>query len=55
LPREAEDTCRLIIIHARILAMDGDIEAIPAENMEKTGIGLTICGRRTTHRAPGFA
>jgi hypothetical protein len=31
--------------------IDGDIEAIPADRLGKTGIALTIAGGRVTHDA----
>jgi hypothetical protein len=40
---------------ADIVVLDGDIEAIPADQLGKTGISLTICGGRITHQGPGFA
>ena len=34
---------------ADLVLIDGDIEAIPAERLGKTGIALTIAGGRVTH------
>ncbi|EEW26766.1 amidohydrolase [Rhodobacter ferrooxidans] len=40
---------------ADIVVLDGDIEAIPADQLGKTAVSLTICGGRITHQGPGFA
>ena len=40
---------------ADIVVLDGDVEAMAAENLGKTGISLTLSGGRITHRGPGFA
>ena len=34
---------------ADLVLIDGDIEAIPAEQLGRTGIALTIAGGRVTH------
>jgi predicted amidohydrolase YtcJ len=40
---------------ADLVLIDGDIEAIPAERLGKTGIALTIAGGRVTHDPAGMA
>jgi hypothetical protein len=44
---------------ADLVLIDGDIEAIPADQIGQTGIALTIAGGRVTHdpakRAGGVA
>jgi predicted amidohydrolase YtcJ len=40
---------------ADLVLIDGDIEAIPAEQLGKTGIALTIAGGRVTHDLSGMA
>jgi predicted amidohydrolase YtcJ len=40
---------------ADLVLIDGDIEAIPAEHMGRTGIALTIVGGRATHDPFGMA
>ena len=40
---------------ADLVLIDGDIEAIPADAMGKTGIALTIAGGRVTHDPSGMA
>jgi predicted amidohydrolase YtcJ len=40
---------------ADLVLIDGDIEAIPAEELGKTGIALTIAGGRVTHDPTGLA
>lgn len=40
---------------ADLVLIDGDIEAIPAERLGKTGIALTIAGGRVTHDPEGMA
>ena len=40
---------------ADFVLIDGNIEAIPAEELGSTGIALTIAGGKITHQAPGFA
>jgi predicted amidohydrolase YtcJ len=40
---------------ADLVLIDGDIESIPAGEIGRTGIALTIYGGRVTHRMPGFA
>ncbi len=39
---------------ADLVLIDGDIEAIPAEQLGKTGIALTIAGGRVTHDPAGM-
>ncbi|NEY92087.1 amidohydrolase [Tabrizicola oligotrophica] len=39
---------------ADLVMIDGDIEAIAAENIGQTGIALTVSGGRITHQAPGI-
>ena len=39
---------------ADLVLIDGDIEAIPAERLGKTGIALTIAGGRVTHDPSGM-
>ena len=36
-----------------LVVLDGDIEAIPAESLGKTGIMLTVAGGKVTHQGPG--
>ena len=38
-----------------LVLIDGDIEAIPAEEIGSTGIALTVAGGRITHQAAGIA
>ena len=38
-----------------MVLIDGDIEAIPADQIGVTGIALTVAGGRITHSAAGFA
>jgi hypothetical protein len=40
---------------ADLVLIDGDIEVIPAGDLGKTGIALTIAGGKITHRGAGFA
>ncbi|MDP4033138.1 MAG: amidohydrolase [Pseudorhodobacter sp.] len=40
---------------ADMVLLDGDVEAIPAENLGKMAISLTICGGRITYRGAGFS
>ena len=40
---------------ADLVLIDGDIEAVHADSLGKTGIALTIAGGKITHRGPGFA
>ena len=40
---------------ADLVLIDGDIEAIPAEHLGRTGIALTISGGRVTHDPAGLA
>ena len=39
---------------ADLVLIDGDIEAIAAEQLGQTGIALTVAGGRITHQAHGF-
>jgi predicted amidohydrolase YtcJ len=36
-----------------LVVVDGDIEAIPAQSLGRTGITLTVAGGKVTHAAPG--
>ncbi|MDZ4138808.1 MAG: amidohydrolase family protein, partial [Erythrobacter sp.] len=40
---------------ADIVILDGNVEAIPVDDWGKTGISLTVCDGRITHRGAGFA
>ncbi|MCF8511984.1 MAG: amidohydrolase [Rhodobacteraceae bacterium] len=40
---------------ADFVLIDGDIETIPADQLGKTGIALTIAGGQITHQGAGFA
>lgn len=40
---------------ADLVLIDGDIEAIPAEQIGATGIALTVAGGRVTYASAGFA
>lgn len=37
-----------------LVVIDGDIETIPADQIGRTGIALTVAGGRITHQAAGF-
>ncbi|MDR0809470.1 MAG: amidohydrolase [Gemmobacter sp.] len=53
--REAVTGCLRPGLAADLVLIDGDVEAIPAEELGRTGIALTICGGRITHSGRGFA
>jgi predicted amidohydrolase YtcJ len=37
-----------------LVLLDGDIEAVAADEIGRMGIALTICGGRITHQGVGF-
>jgi predicted amidohydrolase YtcJ len=40
---------------ADLVLIDGNIEAIPAAEIGRTGIALTVCGGQVTHASPTFS
>jgi predicted amidohydrolase YtcJ len=49
-------TGRLVAgLAADLVLIEGDIEAIPADRIGDTGIALTVCGGKITHRGARFA
>jgi len=40
---------------ADLVLIDGNVEAVAAESLGRTGIAMTIAGGRITHHGPGFA
>ena len=49
-----DETGRLVPgLGADVVVVDGDIEAIPAADLGKTGIALTVAAGRITHQAGG--